>query len=471
MKVKKFLNFLKQPHIIFIIVALFSGYAFVKLTPPLWGLDEQSHFARVFHIVRGEFISNQDKDNKANTIPDNFFELYEHRTRDILDVIKQDTVLGRQDVTDLTTYEKITQEPFDKSEHFFPFIANYSVLAYPGPIVGVMLSQLLDLNMGDTFLMARLFSLVSYIVIAAIGIWLMRAYKIRWLFLLIALIPTAIFQSSVVTADTMLIGSMLLFFALTYRVVMDKTVSKSILVWFAIFALIIPLLKLNYIFVVIAAILALPVKSIGKKKMAVVYKSILIIGSVLVVAFWSLATNVTSTPEYSQRADGASVIPSDQISFALHNPIAFAAAILRSFINYGDGYYQGLLFTVSGNAITTPLFITILLTIALIGAALVAKEELIRARKLIIYICAGVTVMAVTVFASLYAAFTPVGFPYVDGVQGRYFLPGLLPILMLIALVLPVPSIAPHRKVIIGLLVVSLAALISSIAYVRLALY
>jgi uncharacterized membrane protein len=471
MKVKKILNFLKQPHIIFIIVALFSGYAFVKLTPPLWGLDEQSHFARVFHIVRGEFISNQDKDNKANTIPDNFFELYEHRTRDILDVIKQDTVLGRQDVTDLTTYEKITQEPFDKSEHFFPFIANYSFLAYPGPIVGVMLSQLLDLNMGDTLLMARLFSLVSYIVIAAIGIWLMRAYKIRWLFLLIALIPTAIFQSSVVTADTMLIGSMLLFFALTYRVVMDKTVSKSILVWFAIFALIIPLLKLNYIFVVIAAILALPVKSIGKKKMAVVYKSILIIGSVLVVAFWSLATNVTSTPEYSQRADGASVIPSDQISFALHNPIAFAAAILRSFINYGDGYYQGLLFTVSGNAITTPLFITILLTIALIGAALVAKEELIRARKLIIYICAGVTVMAVTVFASLYAAFTPVGFPYVDGVQGRYFLPGLLPILMLIALVLPVPSIAPHRKVIIGLLVVSLAALISSIAYVRLALY
>lgn len=471
MKVKNILSFLKQPHVFFVIVALLSGYAFVKLTPPLWGLDEQSHFARTFHIVRGEFVSNQDKENKANTIPDNFFELYEHRTRDILDVIKNDTVLGRQDVTDVSTYEKITQEPFDESEHFFPFIANYTFLAYPGPILGVVLSQLFDLNMGDTLLLARLFSLISYIAIAAIGIWLVRAYKVRWLFLLVALIPTALFQSSVVTADTMLIGSMLLFFALTYRAVMDRVVSKSILIWFAIFALVIPLLKLNYIFVVIAAILALPIKSIGKKKTALIYKGALIVASILVVVLWSVATNVTSTPEYSQRADGAAVVPSDQISFAIHNPISFVAAIIRSFVNYGDGYYQGLLFTVSGNSITTPLFITVLLSIALLWAALIAKDELLKIRKQILYVCLGVVLMGVTVFASLYAAFTPVGFPYVDGVQGRYFLPGLLPLLMLVAILVPIPNAILSRRVIAWLLGISIVALFVSICYIRLALY
>lgn len=470
MKVKKFLNFLKQPYIIFIIVALFSGYAFIKLTPPLWGLDEQAHFARVFHVLRGEFVSSQDETKSANTIPNNVFELYQHRTRDILDVEKKDTVYSRQDVSDPASYARITDNKFSEGESFFPFIANYTVLAYPGPILGLALSYLFNFNMGDSLLMMRLFSLISYIAIAASAIWLVRKYKIKWLFLIVALIPTVIFQASVITADTMLIGALLLFFALFYRIAQEKKPTKALLIALALVSVTIPLMKLNYVFVVLS-ILFLPSAKFGTKKSAAIYKTIVAFVSVLLVVVWSLITRVTATPDISQRGDGQEVIPSEQISYSLHNPVAFISALVKSLIIHGDMYYQGLLFTVSGNTVITPLAVTVLLSGALFVAALIAKDEIQKIKKIIVWISVGCALMAITVFASLYAAFTPVGYPFIDGVQGRYFLPALLPILMLLAIFVPI-NIDKPSKALKGVLVgVSVLALLISVVYVRLALY
>lgn len=466
----KIISNLKQPHVIFILIALFAGLAFIKLTPPLWGLDEQAHFGRVFHALRGEFISTQDKDDRANTIPDNVFELYQHRTRDILDVEKKDTVYARQDVTDPGSYETVTRNKFTNSESFFPFIANYTVLAYPGPILGLALANLFQASMGDSLFLMRLFSLFSYILIGAVSIWLVKKYKIKWLFLAVALIPTAIFQASVITADTMLLGTLLLFFALLYRVLQDKKPSRALFIALGIVSLVIPLMKLNYIFVVLS-VLAIPSIKFSSYAKSYIFKILTSIGAVLLVVIWSLISRVTATPEISQRGDGQEVIPIDQIVYAVTNPIEFVVALIRSFIIHGDMYYQGLLFTISGNTIITPLILTVGLSIALLAAALIAKDEIRKIKRPLIWIILGCLTMTITVFGALYAAFSPVGYPFVDGVQGRYFLPALLPVLMFISLLIPVDIKKPSRYQILLVVLTSIIALLISVLYVRMALY
>lgn len=466
----KIMELIRKPHIIFILISLLFGLVFIKITPPLWGLDEPSHTARVFHILRGEFVSTTDGANPANFMPENYNELIHYRISDILDVVRRDNIISRKDVTDINAYKEITSKQFSKSEYFSSYIANYSPVAYPGPIVGLATAQTLDLNMGHTLTLMRFMSLLSYIAIAAFAIWILRRYKIKWLFLAVALVPTAIFQASVVTADTMAIGTTLLFFALVYRIALERKVNSKLLLSLAIVSVLIPLIKLNHVAIVLI-IAALPLYSFGSRKKAIAYKAGVIAAGVCLALAWAQFTHVTATPGVSQRADQAAVSPSEQISHVLHNPIEFGQAVMKSFVIFGDAYYQGLLFTVSGNSVETPIVATITLSFVIIVAALIAKEELQKLRRVIVWSCAACLVLAATVFGALYAGFTPVGWPFVDGVQGRYFFPLLIPVSMLVAMILPLDTKVKARSLRYIIIAVTTLSLLASVAYVYTALY
>jgi len=473
MSFKKIKLFLSQPHILFVVISIIFGGAFIAATPPLWGLDEPSHFARVFHITRGDFIPTSDQDNPGSHVPDNYFELSNYRTADILDIVPtENTVLGRADITEGSIYNKLTNRQFSDTEHFFPFIAGYSPVAYPGAIIGDAIARLLDMNIGSTLQLTRIFSLLAYIAISAISIWILRYHKLRWLFFLVALIPTAIYQASMITADSTLISVSLLFFAVITKIFLtkDTRVNRRLLALLAITAILLPLIKVNHIFIS-SAILLIPFVALGSKKFALLYKAgVLFVG--LVLSFiWSTLTKVTDTPAFSQRADQLQILPSEQINFVLHNPFEFVLAVVRSLIIHGDMYYQGLLFTVSGNLVQTPLILTVLLSVCLLLVAMYAKDELLRARKLVIGLCVGVVLTSVTVFASLYAGFSPVGWDFVDGVQGRYFLPLLIPFLMLASILLPAKFSVKEEPLKIATISLAIVCLLVSVTYVYLALY
>jgi uncharacterized membrane protein len=473
MSFKKIKLFLFQPHVLFVIISVVFGSVFISITPPLWGLDEPSHFARVFHITKGDFIPTSDQNNPGSHAPDNYFELSNYRTADILDVLPAGKmVLGRADVTQGLIYDTLTNRQFSDSEHFFPFIAGYSPAAYPGAIIGNTIARVLDLNIGLTLQLTRIFSLLAYIAISATAIWVLRRQKIKWLFFLAALIPTAIFQASMITADGTLIAVSLLFFAVIMRFFFtkDTQINKRLLWLLTLTAIALPLIKVNHIFIS-AAIILIPFTALGSKRFAVFYKTgVLFIG--LVLSFiWSSLTKVTDAPAFSQRADQLQIIPSEQINFVLNNPFEFIIAIGRSLVIHGDMYYQGLLFTVSGNQVQTPLIFTVILSICLLLVTIYAKDELVKAKKLIIGLCIGVVIVSTTVFASLYAGFTPVGWSFVDGIQGRYFLPLLLPVLMLISILLPVRLRIKERPLKFATISLAITCLIVSVTYVYLALY
>ena len=464
-------RFVRKPHVIVILSTLVFGTIFIKITPPLWGLDEPSHVGRVLHIIKGQFASNGDQNNPANFVPDNLSELTRYRIDDILDVVRVDNVISRKDVTDPSVYERITSRPLDKSEHFSTYIAgNYSPVAYPGPILGAGIAQVLNLTMGQTLTLMRFMSLFSYIALAAFAVWIVRNYKVKWLFLVAAMIPTAIFQSSVVTADTMVLGISLLFLALVYRIALGEGVQKKLLVALAVVTVLTPLIKANHI-VLMLLLLALPAARFGSKKASIIYKTGVIVGGMCLTFAWSQLTQLPASATYSQRADQVTVVPAEQISRTLHNPLIFGKAVVKSLVIFGDAYYQGMLFTVSGNAVGTPILLTASLSGAILLAAFMAKDELRRIKKLIVWGGLVAVAFAALVFGALYASFSPVGWPIVDGVQGRYFLPLIVPISMLIAILIPVEVRAKPRNLKIMLVAMAVLSLLTSVAYVYIAYY
>lgn len=463
--------FVKKPHILFLLLCGFSGYLFLVLTPPLWGLDEPSHFARAYKISHGEIIPNTDREKGGNLMPDSFSELSNYRTHDILDVQKNSHIIDRADVTNKDAYDNFMSKQFSNEEHYFPFVATYSPLAYPGSIVGILFSSVLNLNIGQTLFLARLLSLLFYMGIAGFSIYLLRRSNIKWLFFAIALTPTAIFQAAVITADTMLIAISLLFFALLYRVCTDKSqASRGMLAGLVFCAIALPLIKINYVFIS-AAILALPFSALGTKRLANIYKAGVLAASALLAFFWSRAIGATETPELSQRADQLPISPSDQIAHILHSPIDFVTVFIKSLVVYGDTYYRELLLTVSGNSVKVPLIFVLLLFVALICIAISIKKELMPMKKQIVWLNIGALVTSATIFAALYVGFNPVGWKFIDGVQGRYFLPLFIPLLMLIGVFSPI-DIAAKKKVLPAMsIVVVCASLLVSIFYVFTAMY
>ena len=188
--------------------------------------------------------------------------------------------------------------------------------------------------------------------------------------------------------------------------------------------------------------------------------------------FWTqITTRVTSVSPISQRPDRLLIIPAEQISFILHNPFGFISACVKSIILFGDTYYQQILFTISGNTVILPVILTLSLSFILILLALYARSELLIMRKQIIFLGIGYIVEISTIFAALYVAFTPTGWWFVDGIQGRYFLPLILPIIMLLALALPITTHISKKNlktIVSGVVMVCLGV---SIFYIYTAFY
>lgn len=474
MTAKSVLEKIKQPQILFVIISIISGYFFLILTPPLWGLDEPSHFSRAYQIAGGRVLPDVSRENRGGLMPDNFYEVSAYRTADILDVKPDgDSILRRADVTNRSVYDSLLSKKFVESEHSYYWTANYSPAAYPGAVIGAGIARTFDLTVGQTFFVARLFSLLMYVAISFAALWLLRRTKAVWVFFILALIPTAVFQASVVTADNVLIALSLLFFAMYTRlfVVNDpKLIRKRLLVGLLVVGALLPLIKINHVFITLT-LLVLPATYFKDVKWQWIYKGAAVLLAALPAYIWSNLVKVTDSTSLSQRADQLPVSPSEQIAHVLHNPIEFVAVIIKSLIIHGDSYLHGLFLTISGNTIKAPYLLVLLLIGVLLLAALYAKSEFVKMRRQLILMCMAVLVASVSIFAALYAGFTPVGWWIVDGVQGRYFMPLLLPLVALVAVLIPIQIKVKDSVVKASVVGASIISLVVSIVYIFIALY
>lgn len=447
MKIKEIIAKFSQAHWLFVIFAIVFGLFYVFVTPPLWGIDESAHFGRVYQMTHGDISPQRTAAKPSGELPENLLYLISYSHNDLADNVS--TVTGRKDVDSVETYNRLLSKKFSDKQVPAYNIANYSPLAYIGPIAGVLIADIFNLNIGHTLLLARILSLLTYICIVGSAIYLVKKYKIKWFLLLTALLPTTLFNGSTVSADTMLIASCLLAFALFIRFILSKDIvsSKKLFIFLGLFALIIPLIKVNYALLSAGLIVALPLKE-DYERHSVLIKTILTLTIIGLTCFWYFYSSGTGNSPQGQLPEGVTS-SANQLNYVLNHPFGFLTAIIRSLQALGDSYVATGSTIVGWNYISVPIAASVLMLVAIFNVLAIGLKELSSQRRY--FILPAILSMAgiVSVFLALYLADTPTALLYVRGVQGRYFIPFIIPIAGLVAAYSPIKFEQKSEKYII----------------------
>ena len=426
---KNNLKLLFQAHWLFLIIALIFGGAFIKVTPPLWGADEGQHFFRAYQISQDQISQRQVKVNgvlfSGGVIPSTFLRLDHLREHDIADAIPGET----HQVDNRNIYDRVASVPTNKDKTTAnPYSKNiYSPFVYTAPALGIYLGKLFSHEPLTLLLWARAMTLLFYVGLTVVAIYMLRKTFIKWLVLVVALLPMSIYQASVVSPDSLLLGISFIFFAVMYRLYFLKQIPtrKNISV-LAVSASLLAFIKAPYVILVFLLTLLPLHQNTSSRQRRIIRIGIPIL--VLLVAIASIASVrgviVTSLPNTN---------PTEQLHWIMSHPLGYAYTLVNSILVL-DWVPQ-----VVGLFGSSFVFIPgIIIQSLIVGVTLLSFMETrpkenapeVVNRKVGGLIIAVAVVASLAIISSLYLTWTPVGHNLVAGIQGRYFVPIVLFILV-----------------------------------------
>lgn len=428
----------------FLIIIFIFGIAFVVKTPPLWGGDETSHYARAYQIAQGNMVSDHlvypyGGKSYGGQVPKSVYDLIWHTNGDI----EKDTKVtphGTQRIDDARSYQEFTHKKVNNQpqvDYFFPNTAAYSPIAYVPASTGIKLSQVFNFNVGQSIFLARILGLLFYAGCVFWALSVLRSKRYAWVILTVALIPTSVFQASVISADTMSNGLAILLTVFVVKALFDKKLRKSELAAAAAAAVTLPLIKPTYIFL---SLLIFLIPGLVIRKHVNFNPTILkvaVLGAGLVAFLvWTYITSGVSE-EIRRMGIGPRWVyinPSDQVEFLIKHPWAIVTAFARSIVLTDNTYIGGFFGQFSFDFIQVPMT-SILASFTAMLLALGISEQLKLSLKRCLTMTAILTTGVASIFGTLYITFSNVAQPIIEGVQGRYFVPYALLALTVIVVI------------------------------------
>jgi uncharacterized membrane protein len=290
----------------------------------------------------------------------------------------------------------------------------------------------------------RCANLLLYISIIYLAITI--APRFKWLLGATALLPTALFQASIVSADPVVNAISFLLIALLLNLwerkeQMNLLLNASIIVLASILAVTKqPYLLLGALFFM------LPSTIYTSKIKANLWKTLYVAVPLMVGLIWTrLNSNLTNDvmKTYSH------INFSAQENFVLHHPLSFLATFVRTYYYNIDNMFASMSGWIGDRAVGLPILILAALTVLIILTASLIQKPSKRDvsgptfnNVVTFFVLAGI-ISGVSL--GLYLGFTPLASPLIGGIQGRYFIP-LIP-LAAIFIAGPLPLAVPAKSV------------------------
>src|SRR3989475_1790497 len=205
----------------FFFLSLAFGSAISVVVPPLRGPDEIAHFLRCYSYPRGGLLPATEVDGRKGIFIDS--ELY---TR--LSFFRNaGERFGRNREQGLRYGEIMKEYPHpggtlgeeEQATKFMPFAGTegYNPVAYAPYVLAAAIGNLLGLDFPNMLLLMRVLGLITFTALAAYAIKLTPTLKSA--FVLIAMLPVAIYNRSVLSADGAALTYALVFTALCFSAV------------------------------------------------------------------------------------------------------------------------------------------------------------------------------------------------------------------------------------------------------------
>ena len=407
----------------FLIIAIFAGVLSLIFIPYPHLLDEGTHFFRSYLIANGSFYDITVDGEIGGMVSDNYAKFNQNK-------ISIKTLFS--DISSI-------KESFNGEKVFYPnkYLSSTIPIDHMVAAIGIFIGLILNFNVYTVIILARLFTLVCYIVFSYFAIKNMKYYK-SCMFL-IATIPVGLWLAGTVSLDPILHGAVLLFTSICLKYFFDddeenKITLIDIVLIFITACMIISVKYLAYMPLLLLFFL-IPKNKFKNTKSYVftILAAVLVAILIIVWQFWML--NEFKYVEDRNAADFVDI--GLQIEYIIENPIKFirmfASTVISSLpIHFADFSLYSAIPKVGGCA-----------SIILVLAAILEKEKYnIKENKKKIWPILLLTLIVlstlVIIFLAEYLAYTPVGVGYIKGFQVRYFIPLLMLLCIIIGEIMPV---------------------------------
>lgn len=336
-------------------------------------------------------------------------------------------------------------------------LINLNTFGYIPSAIGLWAGRLLQLPFSIVYKMGEFANLISYIAVVFMAIRISPVKKI--LIASIALFPTIILMASSYSYDPWLISFLLLTFAafLKERAHPASLLTvKSVVTLYALFFL--SLAPKAVYFPLIGILFLMPKTKFSSNKGYRAYLVGTVILGIAVLLSFALPFILSSGSSVTDLRGGSDVSGPGQLSYILSHP-AEAVIILGSYlaneyltIPVSNSYILGTGYLTnadSGYISGIPILVLILVSIFDTARSRISQLN-VGSRLWIMTTC--LASMVLTALA-LYISYTPVGASMVSGLQPRYIIPVVFPVLLALTYQFPpfVPKYCEDRFTIVSL--------------------
>lgn len=386
------------------------GAVYLGVIPFSMVPDESIHYFRAYEIADGNFISDiTDEEGHAAYMLTYPWEW--ENTKDHL--ITQYEVKEQMD---------LTESEENKVGHSFNATALYSPLSYLPQSCGIALAKLFTGKVWILFLMGRIFNFATIGAVMALAVHLMP-YGKKYL-ILIALLPMNLHECISLAPDGMVTALVFLMTALVLylRERGNKPLTRCQLAALYVLAVAVSLYKIVYLPFCLLYFL-IPREQFGSKKKYFGH----VAGMMAAVAVFLGSWMRISSRYLFQFNPG--VDSGEQTHYILTHPFSYIGIVKNTLIEKGTFYFDTMLGTKLG-WLNVSVDEILLYLFAFVVVAALARDAQKREKTDRPFVWLAVLIILSTVLlvlTSLYVEWTAVQAPIIEGVQGRYFIPLLLP--------------------------------------------
>ena len=414
---------LRDPAVLFALVALLAGALLIAITPPLRGPDEAQHFLRAYGITQGDLVPRlrDAQGRKGLYLPAHidrelkFFEnkRFAYRTP------------GFSYWSVFAAHAKESPAPSATDDRpvfvLYGGAEGYSPVPYLPYAAAIAIGRAAHLDFLTMLYLMRVFGLVAVTAVTALAIALVP--RLKWAFLLIALLPASLYSRAVVSADGPSLACAMMAIALILRGVLapaaDRPWQQSL--WLALGAL----TKPPQLALVVLAAMKRPARELPHRWKA----AAVVLPGVILTALWTI---VGSADVAAYRLTDSMNMPPHhfdpvwKLQYMLQEPLLFPRLLISSLIDYGVPLWRQLIGVLGW--LDTPLagwaypVLTALLLASFVGPL---GTDRATGRRIAFACALAVAGYCFAVFLIFFLVWTALDATQIDGVQGRYFVPAL----------------------------------------------
>ena len=408
-----------RPASVFIVLSLVFGVGISLVVPPLRGPDEISHFLRIHSYARNALLPTVEVEGRKGIFVRSDLHAELSFYRDAGERFFSEREQGLRYGT-LMAQRPARPGRADENEPanvFMPFAGTegYNPAAYLPYILGAGLADTIGLEFPAGLLMMRILGVIAFTAAIAFAIRIMPALK--WATVLIAMLPVALYNRSVLSADGAALASALVVTALCFSGTRRLRPAWERSLWMTLCAL---AKQPQIVFLLLEGLVGRKTARNGVGPMALVIVPGLVLSPLWVIAVsadvaaWRLQVAETHPPEQFD--------PLWKLSYMWEHPLHFPWAAWNSVMIQGGRLWEELIGILGWQDIVLGPGIYLCLSVLLLFVAIqkLHLDGSTRRRTAVItgLVVAGYVVLVYLIF---FLTYTPIAIDHVRGVQGRYF--------------------------------------------------